>query len=31
MASGVWYFGVAAYTSAGTESALSPIVSKSIP
>jgi hypothetical protein len=30
LASGVWYSGVAAYTSAGTEGALSPIVSKSI-
>lgn len=31
LASGTWYFGATAYTSTGTESALSPIVSKTIP
>jgi hypothetical protein len=31
LTSGTWYFGATAYTSSGTESALSPIVSKSIP
>jgi hypothetical protein len=31
LAAGVWYFAAAAYTSTGTQSALSPIVSKSIP
>ena len=31
LTSGTWYFGATAYTSTGTESALSPIVSKSIP
>lgn len=31
LASGTWYFGVTAYTSAGTESALSNIASKAVP
>lgn len=31
LASGTWYFGATAYTTTGTESALSTIVSKSIP
>lgn len=31
LTSGTWYFGATAYTSSGTESTLSPIVSKSIP
>jgi hypothetical protein len=31
LASGTWYFGATAYSSAGTESVLSAIVSKSIP
>jgi hypothetical protein len=31
LASGTWYFGVTAYTSNGTESAMSNIVQKTIP